>query len=140
MGSFTTPTVTRQRGRLVEHTYITAVATLDDNSNVASSAIEIPLGVYAGTVQVKIAGAANLDETQVFVRHGSSTLGGFGENDLYWITHTSGGVATEYIPIQSLFTLAKAATPVNFMNSMVLAFPELTLLVNSDNASADETV
>ena len=136
-----TPTITRQRGRVHEHTYVTCVGTLSGVTDITLSLDNMPLAVIGGTVQARSDDNTNTDKTTITIRHGNATLGVFGEQHTYQqqITIASD---PDYWPIQSLFENFSASdansSPVNYMDG-IMVFPTNEWLLKAVSDQADET-
>ena len=140
--AFNTPTITHTRGRLVRHTYITAIATLNGTTAVVVDLDtgEMPLGVYAGTGFARSDGGTATDVTTIYVRNGTTSIGNGADGNVYQHALTL-VTDPDYFKFASIFEQIDAPQNANFSGQFALPTNEWRLSAVSDNAAqTSETV
>ncbi len=131
--AFTSTTITHSRGRYVRHTRVTLVATLEGTSAITTNLSDMPLAVYAGTIQAKVVGGTGQAVT-LSVLPAASTVG---SGDVIYTNDLTVGTNPDYFPIASIFSDLTVPSNANFIGAVTLATDEWQVLLDVDGADVD---
>jgi hypothetical protein len=103
--AWATPTITRSRGELFQHTHVLAVNTFPGSGASGTDQLdltELPLGVIGGSIAGKITGSTG-DVVTLTLRSMHLGATSVGENNLYVQTLNTVLSDPDYFPIASVF-------------------------------------
>ena len=132
---WSTPTIITRRGRYVRQTFINTSTVLTGTTRVALELEDMPLAIYAGSVQAKSTLNTNgTDKTTIGLRSSNTTFGGSSDrSNFYWYSLLNVS-NPDYWRISGFFEHVYV-DQVNYMGAMVLPTNEIRLMAYSDNAA-----
>lgn len=145
--AWNTPTITRTRGQLFQHTYVDAVATLDGTNTQTLSltgATAMPLATFGGLILMSVAGEASTRVITVNVR--DKHEGNLAVNDYFVHALTLGAATGQFVaPLFEDINLgsfqdADPALVYKGVPRLITWSGDWDILAVSDNAASDGTV
>lgn len=135
-----TPTITRTRGRRMQHTHITAIGTLSGTTFFLldfNESDSFPQGVFAGSIMAGVTAAKNNEVITMTIKVNNQTINYVNPN-LYRHALTIGAAATTgWFPIASVFEdLGNELTPSIGLGGVAYPSVEWRVSITSDDATS----
>lgn len=142
-GSWDSPVIVHRRGRLIRHTSIVITGTMNGTSDISTTlpVADMPLGVFAGTVQCRSDGGTNDEISRFIIKSQPVDLGEEPVDTIIYEATLTIASDPDYFPIQSVFEGLTAPTNANFMSDVVLVSNEWVLFMDhTTGTSTTETL
>ena len=138
--SWATPTITHRRGRVIRHTQIVCVGTMEGSTPYRLNIPNLPWGIYAGMIQIRSDGGTAADISSFRLGTNGVTVSGVDSSQYMNVQDLTLVTDPDYFPITSIFEQIAAPNTSNEIGAIGLPTNELWLFGNSDGVSVTETL